>query len=373
MRILHVTKKYPNAIGGDATCVFHLEREQLKEGHRVFILATNCKEIIDGDNIYKFGLRDISRNWDKITFKRIFSLVVFCVSFPFLLKKIKPDIVHVHAVDLGFLASLWGRVFCLPLVITCHSIIFPYKHENMFKRIIEFLLLKAGRFRKIITVDIPSLKYLERYKFKNYVYLPEGVDADIFKRKENSGLMNRNKVRFLFAGRLEKIKGLDRLLGAAKELLNENKQFEILLVGEGSYEKEIIKAIKRLGLDSCVKLAGPIYDRGKMIDIYNSADIFVLPSLQEWCPLVILEALAVKSPVIITSTGSIPYIYKHLENAYIIAPNNTTALSEAMRVLLEDEKLRKRIAENGRKLVGDVFSWKVINREIEKIYSDILN
>lgn len=371
MRILHVTKKYPHAIGGDAGYVANLENQQRKNGHQVFILTANCKEIIDGENIYRFGLRDISKNWDKITIKRLFSLVVFFISFPFLWKKIKPDIVHVHAVDLGFLASWWGRIFCFPVIITCHSIIFPYKEEGWVKRIMDFLLLKFSRYEKIISVDRQSLRFLGKAGFRKYIYLPVGVDTEQFNEKRSAG--HRDKLRFLFVGRLEKIKGLDCLLNAAAELLNKHKQFEIFLVGAGSYEKKIIKIIQRLNLGSCVKLTGPIYDQQKMADLYNSADIFVLPSLREWCPLVILEALAVKLPVIITSTGSIPYIYKHLENAYIIAPNNTTALFEAMRVLLKDEKLRKRIAENGRKLVESKFSWEIINKGIEKQYLDSLD
>src|SRR3990172_2175344 len=109
MRILHVTKKYPNAIGGDSICVFNLEKEQAKTGHKVFILTTNSYEIITKDNVCKFGLKDTAHSWDKITLRRIVSLVLFSIESLWIIKKIRPDIIHSHSADLGFIISIWAR------------------------------------------------------------------------------------------------------------------------------------------------------------------------------------------------------------------------------------------------------------------------
>ena len=88
MRILHVTKKYPNALGGDAIVSFNLEKQQKKLGHKVFILTTNCDEILEKPNIIKFGLKDLAQNWDFVTFKRLFSsLILFFLSFCIIYKQ----------------------------------------------------------------------------------------------------------------------------------------------------------------------------------------------------------------------------------------------------------------------------------------------
>ena len=75
---MHVTKKYPDALGGDAVVVFNLEKQQKKAGHKVVILTSNCDEIKESNNIHKFGLRDKSAALDKITLKRLSSLIMLC-------------------------------------------------------------------------------------------------------------------------------------------------------------------------------------------------------------------------------------------------------------------------------------------------------
>ena len=55
MKILHITKKYENALGGDAVVVSNLERQQLDQGHEVIVITSNCDEIIDDERHYKFG------------------------------------------------------------------------------------------------------------------------------------------------------------------------------------------------------------------------------------------------------------------------------------------------------------------------------
>jgi glycogen synthase len=69
MRILHITKKYPNALGGDANVVRSLELHQKRSGHEVAILTTNSVEIQQNENVIRFGLPDTATNLDIITLK----------------------------------------------------------------------------------------------------------------------------------------------------------------------------------------------------------------------------------------------------------------------------------------------------------------
>lgn len=203
MRILHVTKKYPNAIGGDATCVFNLERELRKRGDEVFILTTNCPEIIDKDNLYKFGLKDISHNWDRVTVKRVLSLLFFLWESLLEIKKIKPDIIHTHSADLGFIIAIWAKIFRIPVINTCHALSFPYKFIPKLKRYPEWFFLKFGLFSKIVTVDSVSNKFLKEFGIRNCEYVNMlGVDMPEFETVEKSILLEGKPqyTKFLFCG-----------------------------------------------------------------------------------------------------------------------------------------------------------------------------
>lgn len=205
MIILHVTKKYPKAIGGDATCVFNLEKEQEKRGHKVFILAANCRDIVNKSNLYKFGLGDISSNWDKVTCNRIFSLLLFGKSL-FVLSKTKPDIIHTHSADLGFIISIWAKLKGIPVINTCHGVTFPFKFLSKTKRYAELFFLRWGFFSKIITVDANSLDSFREYRLKNYEYVHMlGVDQEGFANiKKRAFVSEKHRyIKLIFVGRID--------------------------------------------------------------------------------------------------------------------------------------------------------------------------
>ena len=74
MNVLHVVKKYPNAMGGDAVVVSNLAQRQLKNGHKVSILTSNCDEIKNEKHVYKFGFKVSVTGIDSLTVVRLLSL-----------------------------------------------------------------------------------------------------------------------------------------------------------------------------------------------------------------------------------------------------------------------------------------------------------
>ncbi|MEW6008115.1 MAG: glycosyltransferase family 4 protein [Candidatus Omnitrophota bacterium] len=370
MKILHLTKKYPNAMGGDAVYVANLEKYQRISGHQVFILTSNCKEIVTRDNVFKFGLKDRARNWDKIGFKRLISMLMLIFYFPYILKKIRPDVIHAHSVELGFIACLWVRIFKVPVVLTCHSILFPYRDCGFFRRVVDFILLKLSSYKEIITVDTESLGDFKRLNFKDCIFIPTGVDLDLFNFGEAKG--KNGKIKFLFVGRLEKIKGLNLLFQSINLIAGRCRDFEVLIVGEGSEEENLRRLSKELNIESFVSFLGPVYNSQVLIDLYRSCDIFILPSLREWCPLVIFEAWASSLALIATKTGSIAKICTHLEDSYIIRPGDVNDLQQAMLDLIQNSDLRNKLAKSGRRLVEKQYNWHILNSEIGKVYTNIL-
>lgn len=367
MKILHVTKKYPNALGGDAIVVSNLEKQQKKLGHKVFILTTNCDEIKNSSNVTKFGLKDTPQNLDRITLKRIISLLIlFFKSFK-LIKEINPDIIHSHSIDMGFILSFACKLYKIPLVNTRHGVTFPDKQYSFIKRYTEKFLLKDTGFKKIMTVDINSLSDFKKAKIKNVIYMPNGVDLEKFNRKKEGKI---NKTIFLFVGRLEEQKGLNYLTDAVKILSKKNKNFGILIIGEGSEKVNLQKQISKLKIGKCIKFLGK-KNYKKTLKYYFSSDIFILPSIWEGFPLTVLEAWAAKLPAIITNVGGISKVCTNKENALITPPKNPKKIAEAMLTLMKDKKLRQKLGENGRRLVEEKYTWEKIAKKVEKIYEEV--
>lgn len=376
MRILHVVKKYPNVVAGDAVCVSYLEKEQAKNGHQVFILTINCPQIISKPNLYKFGLKDDSYAWDSVNIKRILSLFLLYFKSLLILKKIKPDIIHSHSADLGFLISLWAKLIGIPVINTCHGATFPFKFLSRTKRYAELFFLKFGFFSKIITVDANSIDAFREYRLKNYEYVRMlGVDNEEFgKIKKRIFLSEKHRyVKLLFVGRIDPLKKLDCLIEAAVRLKGQLGYFEVWIIGDGPCKDDLIKLSRELRVDKNIKFFKAITNKRRLFKMYCLADIFVLPSIWEGFPLVILEAWAAGLAVIATEVGGITAICKNMENALLIHPKDIVSLADSILTLTKDVNLRNNISKNGNKIVKEKYSWDIIAGKVDDVYKDVLN
>jgi len=369
MKILHVTKKYPNIMGGDSTVVTSLEKYQKKIGHQIYILTSNCDEIRKSPRVTKYGLKINTLSIDRINLNRIVSLFLLFFYLFFYLRRIKPDIVHSHSPELGFILSFVCRAYKIPIINICHGITFPDKYYPFFKRKLEEFFLKYGYFKKIITVSGYSLNDFRKLKIKNVVYLPNGVDLDLFQKRTRS--VNKKTI-FLFVGRLETAKGLEYLIYAVNKLRKKEKKFKVLLIGNGIDQKFFKDLVIRFDLIDYVKFLGK-KDQDRVIDYYYSSDVFILPSLHEGFPITLLEAWAAELPVIVTNVGGISSICVNKENVLMISPRDPKKISEAMITLIKDQNLRRKLGKNGRELVEKKYNWEKITKEVEKICKEALN
>jgi glycosyltransferase involved in cell wall biosynthesis len=373
MKIIHVTKKYPDALGGDAVAVANLENQQRKLGLDVFILTHRYPEVANKQNIAKFGLNLLSSDLDKITLKRLISLL----SLPFYgyryLKKIQPDIIHSHSPDLGFAISFPARVLGIPVVNTCHGVSLTGNNLPLLKKYAENFFLKYSGFARIITVDSTSVTVLEQHGISNVAYIPNGVDPDFWEKKQTvtrGSPGKQTKITFLFVGRLEEQKGLIYLIEAVRRLKSGVGKFTVQLVGEGSQRSHLEKLVDAYGLGNYVKFTGRL-DLKSLRDIYLDSDIFVLPSLWEGMPLTLLEAWASGLPVILTSVGNIPELCVNMENAWIIEPGNAMDLFNAMFELIKSDELRDRLGRNGLMTVRKNYSWSTVAQKTLHLYKNI--
>lgn len=375
MKILHVTKKYPNAIGGDATCLDYMEKLQKKAGHLVYILAANCRELAADDNVFRFGFKDSAHNWDRVTLKRILSLFLLFIQSLIVIQRTKPDIIHSHSADIGFIVSIWAKGFGIPVVNTCHSISFPHKHLGRLKRYPELFCLRFGFFRRILTVDENSMEIFRRYHIKNIGYLPiAGVDLKQFESVKRliAPADKEEGLVFLFVGRLDPLKGVHYLLQAASTLSQSIQNLKIWIVGGGACKKELELLSGQLNISHAVTFFGEITSRTQLMRLYCMADAFVLPSLLECFPLTILEAWAAGLAVIATRVGGIERRCLHENNAMIIPAGDSDALSSCMKRLATDSALRKNLGENGRKTVIK-FEWENIVKRLDEFYQEIIH
>jgi len=164
----------------------------------------------------------------------------------------------------------------------------------------------------------------------------------------------------LSVGRLQRKKGFDVLLRACGHLREQGRAFQLVIVGEGPERKPLQQLAEELCLTPAVTFAGEL-SQGDVRLLYRAARVFVLPCLitpegdRDTLPNVILEALAMGTPVVSTPVAGIPEVIEPHRTGLLAPPGDTAALAAQIARLLDDEALGARLAEQGRARVRAQF------------------
>ncbi len=298
-----------------------------------------------------------------------------------LLSSEKIDILHTH----GGIAGLFGRRAArragTPVVVhTLHGIHYLHYRNPVLRRV--FIGLERSMSRATSAVVCVSEADLARARkfhlapadrlhlVRNGV-APVDPASDLDRGRRIDDLRLRLKLRAPVIGtvaRLHRQKGVEYFIQAAPEILRRNSGALFVVVGGGPLEKRIRIKIERLGLADHVILAG---ERSDALDLLSAFDIFVLPSLWEGLPLVLIEAAGLGKPIIATDIEGSREIIRDGETGLLVPPADPDALAGAVRRLLEAPALARRLAEKARSEIPPAFGLKRMVAETERLYLDL--
>ncbi len=218
---------------------------------------------------------------------------------------------------------------------------------------------------EVVTALSRNLKKLAERTFNgiDIEIIYNGVDADKFKPVVSEPNFN---ICILFVGRLIKRKGIINLLKAFKEVCDEYKNCGLTIVGGGPKRKYLEDFCKRMKIESNVNFLGAVGYRD--IDkIYQKANIFVLPSIEESLSNVIQEAMASGLPVITTDTGAAELID---ENGFIVDKGDYKQIKKAIMEYIINPELMRKHGQQSRK-IAEKMSWSNNAKAYIEIYNSI--
>lgn len=154
----------------------------------------------------------------------------------------------------------------------------------------------------------------------------------------------------LFIGRLAAVKGVVLLLDAVSALQRRHPDLSQMLVGDGPEGDVLREQASARGLSQTVRFAGQL-DENAVADALAGADMLVLPSFAEGVPVVLMEAMASRLPVVATRVGGVAELVEDGVSGILVPPGDVEALIAAMDRLLGDPALRRRMGEAGREAV----------------------
>ncbi|NYB52586.1 MAG: glycosyltransferase family 4 protein [Methanobacteriaceae archaeon] len=371
MKILQTPVRFYPYIGGVENYVYYLSQELVQMGHEVNVLCANEPVSAEYGTV------------NGINIKRLFSIgkIANTNLTPGLLRALSRedfDIIHTHiptpwSADLSAYISSKNKK---PLVLTYHNDVTGKGFANHIAKLynatgLQRVLKKADRIIITQASYFESSPYLKPYHEKILV-VPNGVNINKF---QPSKAKEKNTLFFLSVlDEYHKYKGLDYLLNALKIVKNEIKSVKLIVGGKGVLLKSYGELATKLGLEENVEFVGFIPD-DKLSDYYSQANIFVLPSIspvQEGFGIVALEALACKTPVVTTNIVGIADDLKKSESGTVVKPKDVESLAQGIIKILNNQKLQLTMGENGRKMVGEKYTWKKVAETMVNIYSEII-
>ena len=174
----------------------------------------------------------------------------------------------------------------------------------------------------------------------------------------------------LFVGRLIPRKGLTFLVEAARNVVREFKQTVFLIVGDGPMRTHLVSYLKKHKLLGNFVFTGDVSDTWLPI-LYNCADVFVLPSVQEGQGIALLEAQATAKPVVAFNIGGVRENVLDKRSGFLVNPGSCE-LADALIKLLGTRSLREKMGGEGRRFVANNLSWDICANKMLKVYFGVL-
>jgi glycosyltransferase involved in cell wall biosynthesis len=366
IRIFHLIAS--NGIGGAERILLNLSKNIDREK---FDLVLGI--FVDQKKSPDFFLREAEKlgfPLETIEYKNPYNLLQILQLYR-IFKKHHPDIIHTHGYKPNILGFLVAKLFEVPIMTTVHGL-----HSGRDNRLIWFGLKLLTLFDRIIVVSDQIKRELKTMK------VPPGKLITIrnvppIETKENWATANTfreeigippNAKLIGFVGRLEPIKGCSLFIRSIPRVIKSNLDSYFVVVGDGVERKSLESLARELGIENRVYFCG---FRDDPMNIFQSLDLYVLPSLSEGIPLAMLEAMSTGVPVVATSVGGIPEVIQDKVNGLLVPLQDPVALAEGiLETLNNSNETAKRVVEAKNTIINEFNQGKWIER-VENIYLEM--
>lgn len=235
----------------------------------------------------------------------------------------------------------------------------------------------SRKFDRIVSVSYDLSRRLEeRYPKHLITTIHNAVDV-----KRIAPTRSRNEIRAELGigpdqpvvgivGRLVAVKGIDRFLQLAPIVLKKRPDSLFLIVGDGPLFDEYKQRVQSLNLGESVRMIG---FRPDVIDVINCLDIYVMTSHHEGIPMTLLEAFALKRPVVAMSVGGIPEVVEDGVSGILIESGDVEAMSAACLKLLSEPERSRQLGENAKHRLESEFAIEVHRKRVLEMYRTVIS
>jgi len=388
LKVMMLTWEFPpRIIGGISPHVYHLSVDLAAKGVKVYVVTCDFPgasdhEVVDGVEVFRIdSYRNPSPDFASWVYLMNMNMQKEAAAIVKRLDGV--DIFHAHDWLVATAAIGLKHVFRRPLVATIHSTEIGRRnglhsdYERMIHETEAWLTYEAWKVICCSNYMLSHVKWVFGLPEDKLVLIPNGVDV---KEYEKNGVdLDKFRKRFalpeekivLFVGRLVYEKGVHVLVNAIPKIL-EKVNAKFVIVGNGYMKDTLAEHIKHMGFEHKVLFTGFV-DNETLRNIQKCADVCVVPSLFEPFGIVALEAMAAKTPVVVSDTGGLAEIVEHDLTGVKVYPGDPDSLAWGVLRVLLDDAYANRLRENAYRVVLEKFNWEKISQQTRNVYELVLN
>ena len=377
----------PRIIGGISPHVYFLSKSLVKQGVNVHVVTcdfpdTPTYEVVDGIEVHRIdSYRNPSPDFPSWIY--LMNINMQKEAARLVRENGNIDLFHAHDWLVANAGIGLKHVFRKPLLVTMHSTEMGRREtlhtatEKMIHETEAWLNFEAWRVVCCSYYMVSHVKSIFGLPNDKIDMIPNGVDIDTYDSIEDNLSDFRAKFALpeekiiLYVGRLVYEKGIHVLINAVPKVLSKaNAKF--IIVGSGYMKEQLLTIVRGMGLEHKVLFQG-FMDEKSLLRLQKCADVSVVPSLFEPFGIVALEAMAAKSPVVVSDTGGMSEIVEHDVTGVKVYPDNPDSLAWGINRILLDDAYQRRIKENAYRVVQDKYGWDKIAQQTDDTYERILS
>jgi glycogen(starch) synthase len=379
----------PRVIGGISPHVYFLSKSLAKQGVKVYVVTCDfpdapAHEVIDGVEVYRIDSYKTPAP-DFATWVYLMNLNMQKETAA-LTRKLadKIDVFHAHDWLVANAGIGLKHIFRKPLLVTMHSTEIGRRegtHTTTEKMIHETEAWLAYEAWKVICCSdymIQHVKWAFGLPSDKLVMVPNGVNTHCYDASNGVNDSKTFRLKFalpeekivLYVGRLVYEKGIHILINAVPKILSK-VDAKFIIVGSGYMKEQLLNIVRSMGLEHKVLFEG-FLDEETLVKLQKIADVSVVPSLFEPFGIVALEAMAAKSPVVVSDTGGLSEIVDHDFSGVKVYPNNPDSLAWGISKVLLDQNYANHLRENAYRKVQEKYDWEKIAQQTKRIYEGVL-
>ena len=377
----------PRTIGGISPHVYYLSKSLAQNGVKVYVVTCDFPgapkhEIVDGVEVFRIdSYKNPSPDFATWVYLMNVNMQKEAATLVKSLNE-KVDVFHAHDWLVADAGIGLKHVFRKPLLTTIHSteigrrngIHFDY--ERMIHETEAWLTYEAWKVICCSNYMVSHVRWAFGLPEDKLVMVPNGVDPAVYAKNDDltsfrgKFALPKEKI-VLFVGRLVYEKGVHVLVNAIPKVL-EKVDTKFIIVGNGYMKEQLSNIVKNMGFAHKVMFTGFI-DDDTLRKLQKCADVSVVPSLFEPFGIVALEAMAAKSPIVVSDTGGLSEIVDHDITGVKVYPENPDSLAWGIIKVLLDDAYANLLRNNAYKKIQEKYNWNKIAKQTEAVYEAILN